>query len=346
MAGLVPAIHDQEPARQGRLSFSLTKDRLLPVHFRLRYVAPDVHLGGNTFTLNEPKTGVTLSITERPKEDTGYTANEAICEAVCSRELSSRLDEEVRRTGVLSVTKQAIRAANSDMHALVNSTLRVIRWRQATPGHHRPIRNFVSFDWSVDGETWMPVSDTVHVSMDAITWFYPWSAKLAFSVEELVRMDEIEPLGHELYHEAEELARSNPRSAIVVAVAAAEIGFKQFVAKLAPHCEWLLMHVPSPPLTEMLTDFLPTLPVRNLFRGQPPSIPTLIIGALKKAMTVRNQLVHGRATDVSTDTVLSILPLLRDFLYLLDFYLKQDWAIENVSINTRKELASSQVLDK
>ena len=90
--------------------------------------------------------------------------------------------------------------------------------------------------------------------------FHPWSSELAGSIEQMVFSNQTEPIAHELFHEAEELARANPRSAIIVAVAAAEVGFKRFVAQLVPECNWLLLNVASPPLIDMLTgSFLPSL---------------------------------------------------------------------------------------
>ena len=154
----------------------------------------------------------------------------------------------------------------------------------------------------------------------------------------MVSSNQTEPLGHELFHEAEELARANPRSAIVIAVAAAEVGFKRFVAELVPECQWLLRNVASPPLEQMLTEFLPTIPVRNQFGDQPPSIPSGITAELKKAVKIRNDLVHGRSTTVDAESVLSILPHLRDFLYLLDFYSGTAWAKKNLSIQIREQI--------
>jgi hypothetical protein len=46
------------------------------------------------------------------------------------------------------------------------------------------------------------------------------------------------------------------RSAIVLAVAAAEVGFKQFAVKIFPDTAWILEHLQSPPLTKMLDLFL------------------------------------------------------------------------------------------
>jgi hypothetical protein len=91
----------------------------------------------------------------------------------------------------------------------------------------------------------------------------------------------------------------------------------------------------------MLIEFLPTIPARQNFADQRPSIPTHIIDAIKKAVRIRNELVHGRSSTVDVETVLSILKELRDFLYLLDFYSGAAWAAENLSYKTQKWITSA-----
>ena len=46
----------------------------------------------------------------------------------------------------------------------------------------------------------------------------------------------------------------NPRSSLILGVAAAEVGFKQFASKTLPDTAWLL-EFPSPPLFDMLQKF-------------------------------------------------------------------------------------------
>ena len=56
------------------------------------------------------------------------------------------------------------------------------------------------------------------------------------------------PLWHELYLEARQLEHTNPRSSLVIAVAAIEAGFKEYVAEIIPNSAWLLQELPTPPL--------------------------------------------------------------------------------------------------
>jgi hypothetical protein len=107
-----------------------------------------------------------------------------------------------------------------------------------------------------------------------------------------------------------------------------------------PECEWLLLNVASPPLTQMLTEFLPLLPVRTKIRDKLPSIPPNIMDQIKKAITLQNQVVHGRAATIHQDTVEQILPSLKDWLYLIDFWLGSEWAWENIRHETHLELVA------
>ena len=91
--------------------------------------------------------------------------------------------------------------------------------------------------------------------------------------EEIVRMVESgdqEPVAHQLLREAWELRSSNPRSALAIGIAAAEIGVKDLIASLVPNAQWLVMEMPSPPVVKILREYLPMLPVRGRFKDKTP----------------------------------------------------------------------------
>src|SRR2546422_3448400 len=68
------------------------------------------------------------------------------------------------------------------------------------------------------------------------------------------------PLGHELLREAFRNQRDNTRSAVVMAVAAAETAMKELVVTLAPETRWLMENIPSPPLDKIIREYLEQLP--------------------------------------------------------------------------------------
>jgi hypothetical protein len=118
------------------------------------------------------------------------------------------------------------------------------------------------------------------------------------SVQELTTMGSYEPLGHELFHEAWELRNDNPRSSLVIGLAAAETGFKQFSSNLIPEASWLIQNVPSPPLVKMLQNFLPQIPTKNKIYGKTLSPPQDFLDILTKGNNLRNDIVHGKKIEL------------------------------------------------
>lgn len=311
------------------------------LHFRYLPIARDMWLDDEVVNLKDSETGISLTIRQQRKDEQNFAPGNAVVELTCMRSIPARAISDALKTGQLSCKKQAVQAASQSMHSFARRALKVIRWRQGVWGHPDPIRWGSPLQWSLDGVNWKGCADALQIRLGHMVARKNWSETIAASVGELVLGDQAEPLGHELLHEAEELFRTrNLRSALVIAVAAAEVGFKHFVAELMPECEWLLLNVPSPPLEKMLSDFLPSIPVRRKIRGKLPEIPPSILGEIKKANTLRNQIVHGRSIAVKEDTVLEALPRLKDFLYLMDFWLGMEWAWENIEYKTHQELVA------
>jgi hypothetical protein len=311
------------------------------VHFRYRPIARDMWLDDEVANLKEAETGISLTIRQQRKDEQNFAPGNAVVEVACVRSIPARAISDALKTGELSCKKQAVQTASQGMYSFARRALKVIRWRQGVSGHPDPIRWGDPLQWSLDGVNWKGCADALHIGFGYMVAHKKWSETIAASVGELVLGNNAEPLSHELLHEAEELFRTrNLRSAVVIAVAAAEVGFKHFVAELRPECEWLLLNVPSPSLEKMLTDFLPIIPVRRKIRDKLPAIPPSILGQIKKANTLRNQIVHGRSVAVKENTVVETLPRLKDFLYLMDFWLGMEWAWENIQYKTQQELVA------
>ena len=94
-----------------------------------------------------------------------------------------------------------------------------------------------------------------------------WTNEDAEFVQTKALTDTDEPLGHELLREAILNRKANPRSSLVLAVAAAEVGFKQFAARVFPDAAWIL-ELPTSPLTEMLAKF-PWAALKEKISGKP-----------------------------------------------------------------------------
>jgi hypothetical protein len=297
--------------------------------------------GQEAFKVLDPHYHADLVLRERPKEEKGYLAGDGICEASCTRPVTERLADEAREGGTLSAKKGVVTEVFEDLGAATDRALRIILWRRGGGGHPDPIRYFGGFFWSLDGADWKPVDDTVRLEIGLGIPFLKWSDALATSAKQLIQDGQFEPLAHELLREAIALKVGSARSAIVLGVTAAEVGFKQAVVQLAPQTQWLLENLASPPLVKMLREYLPKLPRKYEVPGQQRVVPEALLKELEKSVTLRNEIVHGGRGDLKTSTVASVMQAVHDVLYLLDFYCGADWAIKNVSVETFKGLTET-----
>ena len=177
-------------------------------------------------------------------------------------------------------------------------TVGVVRWRFAMEGRHSPVVTDVS-SYSLDGETWHPMPGGLYaraMSRSASRI----SNELRDQIQEIVTQGRAEPLGHELLREARVNESLNARSALILAVAAAEAGTKQCISEIVPNASWLVETGPSPGLVDMLKNYLPSLPCKGKINGQVPTIPKAVRRVLDNAVKQRNKLVHvgmGQPTD-------------------------------------------------
>lgn len=232
--------------------------------------------------------------------------------------------------------REWIRKVHRQLHAAKLRAINLVRWRAALEGSHNPLRSAGNVQWSLNGEQWheMPGSLTANVGLVSALTLKPETLQL---IKELAEKGVDEPLGHQLHREAWAQHLSNPRSALAIGMAAAEIGFKRLVGDLVPAAAWMVENVASPPLVDMLTGYLPTLPVR-LRIGDRTAIPPWIIEILKKkGVTTRNKLLH-RGDPPRADTVREVLGAVKDLLWLLDYYTGNAWALEHLSRKSRVEL--------
>jgi hypothetical protein len=164
-------------------------------------------------------------------------------------------------------------------------------------------------------------------------------------VAELLAMasaDEHEPLAHQLLREAWNLRHTNPRASLVIGVASAEVGLKQVIAQLVPDARWLIEEIAAPPLSRMVKEYLPRLPIRAPVESSRRS-PKQLRRTLHVAVEERNAVVHrGAKPEVSLRETLAAV---REFLYLLDFYRGKQWAACHLSNETRSELGLPAVPD-
>ncbi len=124
--------------------------------------------------------------------------------------------------------------------------LKLLRWYCGSSEGHNPMGASKGLAYSSDAMHWRKLPRTISAN---ITFGIPelmMTAEVATSVADLWRRGSQQPLAHELFREAAEQQSENPRSCLILGVAAAEVGFKQLVGSLVPDAKWLADNAPSP----------------------------------------------------------------------------------------------------
>jgi hypothetical protein len=227
--------------------------------------------------------------------------------------------------------------------------IKTLRWRCSIPGAHHSLQSN-QMRFSVDGEQWHPVS----INSPNMTLSEIFFKKLLGEKErhQLVLLwdQEGEPFYHELFREAWDQREKNPKSAIVIGIAAAESAVKQCIVKFDPGAEYRLQESQSSPVSEMIKDELPKL-IRENFRNdviedickeagkkKDNVIPIGIRTSVHTGVAVRNKIVHtgkipeiyeGYCNNISQATE-ELLLNIRDLLWIIDYYCGYDWALHNI----------------
>lgn len=233
-----------------------------------------------------------------------------------------------------------VEQAHAELSDVVGRTISILRWRTNQLGVHNPL-SWRGLRWSFDGVFWHPApSRTGSVGLHVSHALRP-SLELRGYVARSVGDGETGPLYHDLFREAWQQRVTNRRSAVVIAMAAAELSVKRIVSLLIPDAEWLAMHLPTPPLIRMLTEYLPRLPARLKIGGEVKPPPKAVVEALRKGVNIRNEMAHAGGKGPSLDNVGEILDAVHDLLWLVDYYSGHDWALEHLRRETRESLVSA-----
>jgi hypothetical protein len=221
----------------------------------------------------------------------------------------------------------------------IRRAVKILRWRMALRVSHQPIVSSHGVSWSFDDKTWQRMPADFDADIELLL-FPRVSGKIQSEIETFIKTEQSEPLAHELFLEAWELRNNNPRSALIIGMSAAEVGFKQCVGKLVPDAEWLANNAPTPPLDRMLSNYLPILPAKLKIEGKVLKPSKKIRVAIRKGIEARNTSVHVGAEPPKRHELKELLLSIRDLLYLLDFYCGFEWALDHIRDEIRKEMVS------
>jgi hypothetical protein len=237
----------------------------------------------------------------------------------------------------------------NELDTYVRKTIRVLRWRCDISGPHNPVRSIGLTSWSFDGKLWMQLTREASVILSSHLVPRITDA-IRDEVMQMVEAGVSEPIAHELYREAWEQRSANPRSALIIGIAAVEVGVKQYVSTVLPQAQWLVDHLPSPPVVPILEEYVPKLASEGASKVQQLLIPQELLQTLKKGVKLRNDLVHSSARAPSHGTLQEVLGAVEDVLWILDYLCGFDWALQYVRPDTRSKLnltlgpASSQTM--
>jgi hypothetical protein len=222
---------------------------------------------------------------------------------------------------------------SAEMNGAAADALGVIRWRSRTLGEPRPLATR-GIEWSIEADEWHRLPMTTSLQIGAADRL-EISEAAASEIQALLDDDELEPLAHVLFREAWSQRFANPRSSLLIGVAALEVGVKHYISACVAEARWLAENAPSPPVVRMLEEYLPKL--------QPPDGGTplqpfddKITGTLKDAVERRNKSTH-LGLDVPRDRLMRILRAIRYVLWTLDEARGHDWAAQHRSPSLDKD---------
>jgi hypothetical protein len=326
-------------------ALSRTRDgKRVSMFFREQYDLRNVDLAeGQTIELSEDTPYRIELLIRRPRsgEDSSVKGTDCLATVRTDDVVTKNVREQFE---IIDDPRPAVLEIGNRVCIRLNDYLRralgLLRWRRGNTGHHNPIRFCRLLHWSDDGTTWKHVPGNLTLGIDFGIPRKQLGSDLLDSFMRLMKSGTSEPFAYELFHEAWNQRTDSPRSSLLTGITAAEIGVKSFISSMVPQAEWLAFHAPTPPLIQMLREYLPLLPARQLIGGR-IFVPEELLKVLKKGITLRNQTAHA-GDQIRPETLKEILIAVRDLLYLLDVYGGHTWAIELVSHETTERMRAGK----
>jgi len=211
----------------------------------------------------------------------------------------------------------------------------LFRW--ATTGYHVDGRVYAPTlsvpMWSLSGSPTRPILLAVQMTIKSmLPPVVPIDAANGV-VQSVGQLGESAPVADEIIREAWALRETNPRAAVVLAVASAEAGFRRLVSDLVPDARYLVEELQTPPLTLLLRNYLPKLPLRSTPRLA--VVPRSVLRQLEAAVKLRNAIVHKGTRSPDHRAVEDALVVASDLVRLFDYYSGNQWALKFVTEETR-----------
>ena len=259
----------------------------------------------SNFATNPPPP-VIVRLRQLDRNDEAHFARtgNAICTATTVKDIEPEIkagledscleDRYVQISKLKPDTLKTIDEIFCPLRSISRSTIVMLNWTHGLDSPPNPYGRSLAF-YSEDGNRWLQFARATTGTFNAEE-----ASRIVYArhvqVDEVVRKVELgfeEPLGRQLFREAWQQIEINPRGALVIGVAAAEVGLKRLIATLIPGAEWLVQELQAPSARKILRDFLPTLPVRAKWAdGSEIKLPSKLISDVVKAIDLRNKIAH------------------------------------------------------
>lgn len=232
--------------------------------------------------------------------------------------------------------------ARRDLRTSVRRLRGLLSWYFNVPVLSEPLRTQDprgSIEWSLDGDEWIRDvggEASPYIAEGEVGLFGVELVGAQDLVEQLLHRYEREPLAYELLSEAVRLRNESPRSALVVAITAAEVAVRTFVAARGREdAAWLLSRPQAPPLDDLLKNYLPFVTETKTRKGA--VIPTELRKLVKRGIEWRNKVVHYGEPGPDDEELARLLSAVNDLLFILNWLGGVGWAIQYVSREWRDE---------
>lgn len=188
--------------------------------------------------------------------------------------------------------------------------------------------------WSLDSENWKrAVTSTLRFRIQgAVGYQVPISGENVGNESATLASDK--PLHRNLIQNADALVEKDPRSAIMLAATALEVGLKNLLFNKYPILEGFYKDTQLPAIPKLLSYTL-------LDKSHPPVIsqPSIIstyipgfhielatVKKLENFFRERNQCVHQGKLDINWEKLYDYIEIIEDVLYYIDYHNGYTWA--------------------
>jgi hypothetical protein len=219
--------------------------------------------------------------------------------------------------------RESIRQIRGELSAALDRTVALVRWRIGDDGAHQGLV-WMGDGWCVDEQEWHPMPLNI-TAVDQSAMISPLDDQAREDVQSYLDNGLDAPLADALWREAWHLRGSTPRSALLIGMAALEVGVKQYITAVLPDTQWLLEELPAPPVHRLLGDYVPTL--RTLGGAPAHTLDPSVRKAIRDAQHLRNKVAHAGRADVEPRTLEATLETVRGVLPSLDNYRGFSWAL-------------------